>query len=269
MLDKRTLGLILKTARKARGIRQEDIAPDAGITAAALSHIEAGRNAASPTVLKAYAHLLVNNQDVPRLLSLLSEGDPSSLSEISALLNPKDPEGFEKHIVDSRDSPGAPTRMSQWNFSRLDSVPRRALQSVTSHSVTSQTSNEKEDVMQALRSFIVGKGGRVLIAKRDSSDFGLGFSVKCDLVETTHSLVIEVKSANRFESRFIPEMVGKSVLLKEQGFRFVLCFTASPTSRLDQIAAASARHHGALVIWPETLTFDDPQKIQFGGDHLF
>lgn len=269
MLDKRTLGLILKTARKARGIRQEDIVPYAKITAAALSHIEAGRNAASLTVLKAYAQLLVNSQDVPRLVSLLSEGDPSSLSEISTLLNPKDPEGFERHIVDSRDSPSASTRMSQWNFSQLDSVPRRTLQSITSHSVNSQIFDERDSVTQALRSFIINKGGRVLIAKRDSSDFGLGFSVKCDLVETTHSLVIEVKVANRFESRFIPEMVGKSVLLKEQGFRFVLCFTASPTSRLDQVATASARHHGALVIWPEMLSIDDPQEIQFGGDQLF
>lgn len=269
MIDKRTLGLILKTARKARGIRQEDISPDAGVTAAALSHIEAGRNTASPAVLQAYARYLVNTEDIPRLVHALSSGDSSSLSEISALLNPKDPEGFEKHIMDSLASPGRSSRMAQWNFSTLDSAPRRALQSITSHSVTSQTFDERDSVTQALRSFIINKGGRVLIAKRDSSDFGLGFSVKCDLVETTHSLVIEVKAASRFESRFIPEMVGKSVLLKEQGFRFVLCFTASPTSRLDEIAAESARQHGALVIWPVTLTFDDPQKIQFAGDQLF
>jgi transcriptional regulator with XRE-family HTH domain len=190
MPNKRALGLILKTARKSRGIRQGDISPELGITPAALSHIEAGRNTASPEVLEAYARHLVKSDDVHRLVRALLSVDSDSLTEISALLNPSDPEGFEKYITQAIASHGESSRMSQWNFSPLDSVPRRAMWSMTKESSNSKSFHERDSVTRALRSFIIERGGKVLIAGRESSDFGLGFSMKCDLVETTKSLVI-------------------------------------------------------------------------------
>lgn len=120
--------------------------------------------------------------------------------------------------------------------------------------------------MRALRSYITDRGGRVLFAGRDSSDFGLGFPMKCDLIETTRSLVIEVRSSNRFESRFVPEIVGKTVMLQEHGFQYVLCFTSPPVSRLDNVTIDVARRYGAFVIWAESLLDNADENPVFSGD---
>lgn len=268
MASKRLTGIILKTARSARGIRQSDIASELGVTSAALSHIEAGRNTASRQVLQAYAERLVGNRDAGRLVKLLEPESTDNLAKIAELINPSDPKAFEEFVREATVPSHQPRHDTSWNFASFDAVPLRALSSRTIREERSATLDERDALTKALRHFIADRGGRTLIAGRDSSDFGMGFSVKCDLIETTHSLVIEIRAANRSEARVIPELVGKSVLLNEQGFKFVLCFTAPPTSRLDEVAMATVRRFGAAVIWAQD---GGPREIGmtgFGGDTI-
>jgi len=268
MASKRLTGIILKTARTSRGIRQGDIASDLGISQAALSHIEAGRNTASHQVLEAYAKRLVGSRDSAKLIKYLEAGATDSLPAIAELLNPNDPEGFERFVMDAAQTDRRSRREPSWSFASYEAVPLRAASMFSTRDERSSASANRDVVTVALRKFIAQRGGKTLLPGKDSSDFGMGFSLKCDLIEATRSLVIEIRSANRFESRFVAEVVGKTVLLREQGFQFVLCFTAPPTSRIDEVACETARRFGAAVIWAQTEDLDDEGQAAFGGDTI-
>jgi len=264
-MNKALTGAVLKASRRLRGIRQADVAADLGLVATALSHVEAGRNMASAEVLRGYGRRLVDEKDVDRFVELMRSGKEGDLQRIAELVFPEDPDQLIQAVSDRLTS-GQRGSSQGWNFApaRLDS---RRVNYSKPISETPRMFDQREPVMRALQSFIAMLGGRTLLSGRESQDFGMGFSMKCDLVETTHSLVVDVKSTNRFESRAVAEIVGKSVMLNKHGFRYVLCFTAQPNSRTDKLTLELAREYGASVIWPDptTLMTDSPT---FDGDRI-
>jgi transcriptional regulator with XRE-family HTH domain len=267
VFDKKTVGRILKTARKARGIRQGEMADLVGKTPAALSHIEAGRNAAPFDVLRIYAEHLFGLEHAGLFLECIEKGDESALRKIASLLDPDRSRRVESYLFEKGFDSADQLISRDWKVVTQNTIPRDFR--ITYLNTTAPSSfDERESTIRSLQALITERGGRFLIAGRDSPDFGTGFSMKCDLVETTRSLVIEVRAANRFESRFVTEMVGKAVLLSRQGFQFVLCFSSPPRSKLDLITVELARSFGAKVIW-DTRRSIQPDSASFGGDELF
>lgn len=269
MFSRSIVGAILKAARRARGVRQGALAEELGMSQAALSHVESGRNAASQKVLEVYARRLVGPQAAPEFIELLNTGTPSSLARIAELVAPSNPKLFEATVDQLVSSKESRSPRSDWFEAGFQASALQTVSSRPSRFDRSTSFEERDDVMRALRSYITERGGRVLLAGRDSSDFGLGFPIKCDLIETTHSLVIEMRSPNRHDSRFLTEVVGKAVLLRDYGFKYVLCFLSPPSSKLDVISMETARRYGAAVIWHDHFPLHESDTAGFAGDPIF
>ena len=270
MFDQRFVGTVLKAGRKLRGLRQGQMAAELGLTSAALSHVESGRNAASPRVLETYARALVGTERAPALMELLLTGDPRRLSELAIMISPDDPREFLTIVDDLRGSSTLQTRSNEWR--QISSYVERKLDSrIGERSLLDRKKmmEQRERAVEALQDFIRGRGGRVLISGRESSDFGMGFPLRCDLIETTNSLVFEVRQSHRFESRFVAEMVGKAVLLKERGFTLVLCLLSPPMSKFDEKAIEAVRSHGGRVTWIDSDLESFDEVVRFGGDDPF
>lgn len=270
MFDQRFLGAVLKAGRKVRGLRQGQMAAELGLTSAALSHVESGRNAASPRVLETYTRALVGAERAPALRELLLSGDPDRISELASMINPENPREFLALFEDLRGGSNVQFRRNEWRqFSTLSERkvdPRFGERSLLDRK---KMIEQRERAVEAIQEVIRSRGGRALIAGRESSDFGMGFPLRCDLIETTKSLVFEVRQSHRFDPRFVAEMVGKAVLLKEHGFTLVLCLMSPPMSKFDERAIEAIRTHGGRVAWmaADVESFDG--IVRFGGDDPF
>lgn len=270
MFDQRFLGAVLKAGRKLRGLRQGQMAAELGLTSAALSHVESGRNAASPRVLETYSRALVGAERAPALRELLLSGDPDRLGELATMINPENPREFLALFEDLRGNANVQLRRNEWrqfsSFAERKIDPRFGERSLVDRR---RLIEERERAIEALQDVIRIRGGRALIAGRESSDFGMGFPLRCDLIETTKSLVLEVRQTHRFDPRVVAEMVGKAVLLKEHGFTLVLCLLSPPMSKFDERAIAAIRAHGGRVTWITADPGSFDEIVRFSGDDPF
>jgi hypothetical protein len=110
--------------------------------------------------------------------------------------------------------------------------------------------------VSALQDHLQSRGGKVVLPGRDMSDFGTGFPISCDLIELNDSLVIDVKVSAVFNPRWVSAAIGNAVLLREHGFRFVLCVTSSPDFRgRDDVIRALSKH--GVQLWWAKVDVDD------------
>ena len=288
MLDRSQLGAVLRAGRKIRRVKQSDLAAALDISAPALSHVEAGRNQPSDRVLELYANAIVGTERSGDLIALLLRVDDSQISEVANFISPERPENFldayreaRRKSTSSRSAP-LEQRMMSWqshvdgdddespvsrgmrSTSSFPQVLKSSSRIVASHPPTSMFSarlvEDKKSISQQLIDVIKVNGGQALLTKTKTFEFGSGVSIHCDLIDITNKIAFELKNVDRLDSKTVVRAVGTAELLRNEGFRYVLCVTADPGSRDNSAALQTLESRGVSVIWPSTFPF---------GDHVF
>lgn len=119
---------------------------------------------------------------------------------------------------------------------------------------------DKKSISQRLVELIKVNGGQALLTKTKTFEFGSGVSIHCDLIDITNKITFEIKNVDRLDSKTVVRAVGTAELLRNEGFRYVLCVTADPGSRDNSTALQTLKSKGVSVIWPSNFPF---------GDHVF
>lgn len=252
MDDKTQVGALLKAGRRARGVRQSELADELGFSSAALSHVEAGKNSASPDVLRAYAEKIAHPGKVEALIRALTSSDFIDPRSIAELITPDDPQHF---LAIYREVVG--------NSSRRAPSERRASSSLRSSNRMWSSRPELpgrelwHQVISALQDHFQRRGGKVVIPGREVSDFGTGFPISADIIELTQSLVIEVKTSPMFKHSWVPAAIGNAVLLSDHDFRFALCVTAPRDFRGRDEVVRALHKYGVQLLWAMVDVNDD------------
>jgi len=296
VLDRSQLGAVLRAGRKIRRIKQSDLAEVLDVGAPALSHVEAGRNQPSDRVLELYATAIVGPERSRDLIALLLRVDGSQISEVAEFINPERPDDFVDAYSEAlkKSSKSRPIRPQQrvMSWSPLDDgdhydddhPPSQGLRSMSSfpqllkssprvvafHPPTSfysaRLAEDKRSVGRRLADLIEARGGQALLTKTKTFEFGSGVSVHCDLIDITNKIAFELKNVDRLDSKTIVRAVGTAELLKNEGFRYVLCVTADPRSRDNFGALQTLTSKDILVIWPNNSSIGDGD---FLGDSIY
>ena len=295
MLDRSQLGAVLRAGRKIRRIKQSSLAEALDIGAPALSHVEAGRNQPSDRVLELYANAIVGPERSRDLIALLLRVDDSQISEVAEFISPERPDDFLGAYRDAlrKSTRSRPVRLEQrvmsWNARDDDDydddyLPSQGLRStssfhqvlksspqiIASHPPSSMFSTrlveDKKSVSQRLVDLIKAIGGQVLLTKTKTFEFGSGVSVHCDLIDITNKIAFELKNVDRLDSKTVVRAVGTAELLRNEGFRYVLCVTSDPRSRDNSGALQTLKAKGISVIWPSRFPIGDGV---FLGDSIY
>lgn len=283
MADRLSIGSVLKAARQAKKVRQTEIAKQAGLSSAALSHVEAGRNQPTIGTLQAYAHFVVASDDQEEFLRILRGSDLLPLPRLAELISPADPDNFLLLYDDARRRGSMRSDMSSGrspevlleselsapnlSFSRLTSRQLTSDLRISNHETLShRPSVDAERVLATMRDFLALKGGRPIVPGGPTSDLGFGVQVACDLIEMTRSLVVELKSLDRLVDQETIELMGKTSLLKMHDYEFVVCLISRPTEASHLRAVDMLRRAGAKIVWPnpDAKTAESP----FNGDTI-
>ena len=297
MLDRSQLGAVLRAGRKIRRIKQSDLAAALDISAPALSHVEAGRNQPSDRVLELYANAIVGSERSRDLIALLLRVDQSQITEVAEFISPKRPDDFLDAYREAlrKSTKSRPVRLEQrvmsWSpqddddyyeddvhlpsqglrsMSSLHQLLKSSPRTVASHPPSSMYSarlvEDKKTVSQLLIDLIKARGGQALSTKTRTFEFGSGVSVHCDLIDIANKIAFELKNVDRLDSKTVIRAVGTAELLRNEGFRYVLCVTADPRSRDNSGALQTLESKGISVIWPSDFSISDDV---FLGDSIY
>jgi len=289
VLSRPALAALVAACRKTFGLQQARLATDLGLSPAALSHMETTRSAISERFLSAFAERLFGERGAPTFIELVHEAHDDDIDEIAHFVFPSEPEVFTGHyetvlgkLVGKRRSPSkrgsgtqpvfssAPmilrsqaTDESQIDFSttKLESLSRLVAHTPTSIAAFSlegpkfQTSNlrrsDHDDAVRDLRAQLLDLGLSPRLSTRNTLRTGDGVRVRVDVVDEQNQLAFDVRDPGQYGFRFLAEMIAKSVLLRDLGFRFIVFYTQQPTSQLDLSLGASISRYGGHVAWPE------------------
>lgn len=297
MLDRSQLGAVLRAGRKIRRIKQSTLAETLDIGAPALSHVEAGRNQPSDRVLELYANAIVGPERSRDLIALLLRVDDSQISEVAEFISPERPDDFldayrdalrkstrsrsvrlEQRVMswnardddDYDDEDDYPPSQGLRSMSSFPQMLKSSPQVIASHPPSSMFSarlvEDKKSVSQRLVDLIKAIGGQVLLTKTKTFEFGSGVSVHCDLIDITNKIAFELKNVDRLDSKTVVRAVGTAELLRNEGFRYVLCVTSDPRSRDNSGALQTLKAKGISVIWPSRFPIGDGV---FLGDSIY
>lgn len=294
MLDRTYLGAILRTCRVLRGIKQSDLAASISVSAAALSHVESGRNLPSDRVLQAYADTVMNGDSAGEFIDLVMRVNPGEIGAVANLAHPSDPERFMAEFQRSlsktlekpqaRESapwkPASPTErqpdvaLFQSRGLRSMSNPLRLAAPATPPSysstfdskVISGIKSDEESTLDLLAEFIHQHDGQLLTSKSKSYEFSTGVDISCDFIDIRHRIAFETKRLDRLTTKSIIEFVGKATMFRTEDFRFVVCLVSRPETEQQEKLVRTLRSNSVLVIWPSNL----PGIIgYFDGDPVY
>lgn len=282
MADRLSLGSVLKAARQVRGARQGQIADELGVSSAALSHVEAGRNHATRQILTAYAHHVVDEPDQAEFIEIMRGSDQLPLDRLARMINPAEPEKFLLLFEDAhrradfrsdsstdrgpRSMPPAQSSMGYQSRQAFAPDSLKAVDSFVSDESVQRRWTQEGSHLRVLQDFLASHGGKPVITGPQPVDLGIGLEVTADLLEMTHSLIVEFKALNSTFVKSVMDLAGKAAVLKANGFQFVVCLTEAPTTDQHIELVELLRKAGASVIWPSgsSKAGDDA----FEGDRL-
>ena len=295
MLDRATLGALLRAGRSVRGVKQSDLASSIPVTSPALSHVESGRNLPSDRILHAYAEVMVGPETADELVELLLRMSPSEIGAVADLVCPEDPQRFlaeyrnalGKAAASPQSRPEPTDKLTKERLSELLEAfeePRTRSFGMRSSSqmfsrptklqpllriesrISSQTKTNLQTTEETLAEFVEANGGQTLSTKTKSYEFGTGVDFRCDLVDIRHRVAYEIKSLDRLVGKTVAEFIGKAALLRKQDFRFVVCLTTPPSNEQQETTISTLKENGVLVIWPSGL----PGFVgYFRGDSIY
>ena len=294
-MDRTYLGAILRTCRVLRGIKQSDLAASIPVSAAALSHVESGRNLPSDRVLEAYANAVMDHEMVGDFMDLMSRIGPNEIGTIANMAHPDDPtefmEEFQRSLEKTIEKPqsrdvvrpapssdwshrqrfhDAPTHYFQNSSLRLNQVdafrPMASQRPAFDSQMIFQMKSDESTTREALAEFIGEHHGQLLASKSKSYEFSTGVDISCDLIDIRHRIAFELKRLDRLTTKSIIEFVGKATIFRTEDFRFVVCLVSRPETEQQEKLVRMLRSNSVLVIWPSNL----PGIIgYFDGDPVY
>ena len=258
MADRLSVGSALKAARQATGARQAAIAELMKCSAAALSHVEAGRTKASPELIEKYASQVIDQaKDRARFVEAFSE-QVLPVQRLADLVSPDKPQLFVELYWEARRK--ARERRDEDEVDIAFNDVRRELLTSSSAVEASSSPRRVANVLERLTNFLASSGG-IALAPRESVVVGSGSRLSCDLMDVTRNLMFEIKTTSAINQKTALELLGSSLLMKKRGFKLVVCLTEMP-ARDDEVVS-TLRDGDIPVIWPSA---DDDSA--FDGDPI-
>lgn len=286
VLSRPGLAALIGSCRQIAGIQQRRLAQDLGLSPAGLSHIENNRNPVSERFLSVYSERLFGADGSHRFVQLVGQSKDDDVHDLAAFVLPDDPRRFEQLFaqklsklvgVNSYRSAGVRSTSPQtvlrsvppmkFSSSIESSGPERRLLSawrdLSSDSDDDDwddddefvpqprraASSERDRVIERLRKSMVQHGLAPLLASRNTIPTEDGIRLRIDLVEQKQRLAIDVRVPGQYGFRFQSEMIAKCVLLHDEGYKFVVCYTEPPESELDRALGRSLEKRGGMVTW--------------------
>jgi len=281
VLTRPALSAVVAATRRSRGLQQSRLAADLGLSPAALSHMETTRSTISERFLTLFAERLFGANRANQFIQLISDSDDEDVDDLAEFVCPNEPDRFMEYYWTSLGKLGGVSARSprqvmasfapvfaasieddnpMSRIGRAEVLSRESSQSARLQAFRAPLQakpglrrSAHDDAVEALRKRLQDHGLHPEVASRNTLQTPEDVRIRVDLLDYRARIAVDVRDPGQYGFRFLAEMIAKSVLLRDQGYRFVLYFTAEPTSQLDRSLSSSIAKYGGRVTWSDDI----------------